>query len=69
VTPADMARVWRKTLRAEAKGIRRRHLRTVETEQPRKGSTWTRRHRWQVPVINLTNARAEWAAREAGEDD
>ena len=46
--PADMARIWRKTLRAEAKGIYRRHKRTVKTEQPRKGSTWLRRHNWQA---------------------
>lgn len=46
--PADMARVWRKTLRAEAKGIYRRHARTVETEEPRLGSTWYRRHKWQA---------------------
>jgi len=49
MTPADLTRIWRKTLRAEAKGIYRRHTRTVETEQPQKGSTWVRRHRWQVP--------------------
>ena len=67
MTPADKARIWRKTLRAEAKGIYRRHYtRTVETEQPRKGSTWVRRHRWQVPVVNLAEARAKWAAREGG---
>lgn len=41
---------WRKTLRAEAKGIYRRHKRTVETEQPRRGSTWYRRHKWQVQL-------------------
>jgi len=34
MTPAVLTRIWRKTLRAEAKGIRRRHTRTVETEQP-----------------------------------
>jgi hypothetical protein len=45
MTPADLARIWRKTLRAEAKGIYRRHYtRAVETEAPRKGSTWRRRH-------------------------
>ena len=49
MSPADMARTWRKTLRAEAKGIRKHHYsRTVETEQPRPGSTWVRRHRWMV---------------------
>lgn len=48
MTPANMARIWRKTLRAEGKGVRRRHARIVETEAPRKGSTWVRRHRWQV---------------------
>jgi hypothetical protein len=39
---------WRKTLRAESKGTYHRHERTVETEQPRKGSTWYRRHKWQL---------------------
>jgi len=39
---------WRKTLRAEAKGIYHRHKRTVETEQPHRGSTWYRRHKWQA---------------------
>jgi hypothetical protein len=43
---------WRKTLRMEAKGIYRRHYtRTVETEQPRKGSTWGRRHRQALPRV------------------
>jgi len=40
---------WRKTLRAEAKGIYHRHERAVKTEPPREGSTWVRRHRWQIP--------------------
>jgi hypothetical protein len=48
MSPAELTRTWRKTLRAEAKGVRRRHVRIVETEAPRKGSTWVRRHRWMV---------------------
>jgi len=39
---------WRKTLRAEAKGAHRRHVRLVETEQRRPGSTWFRRHWGQL---------------------
>jgi hypothetical protein len=42
------SQTWRKTLRAESKGIHSPHERTVETEQPRKGSTWYRRHKWQL---------------------
>jgi len=41
---------WRKTLRAENKGIRKHHYsRKVETPERVPGSTWIRRHRWQIP--------------------
>jgi hypothetical protein len=50
MTPAGPTRIWRKTLRAEAKGIYRRHQRTVETQPPRKGSTWARRHMQALPL-------------------
>lgn len=42
------ARVWRKTLRREARGTTRgrRPTHPVEQQPPRKGSTWLRRHRW-----------------------
>jgi hypothetical protein len=41
---------WRKTLRDEAKGVETGGpVRPVQTEPPRRGSTWVRRHRWQTP--------------------
>lgn len=37
---------WRKTLRAEAKGEKRRRAHAPQPDVIRRGSTWLRRHQW-----------------------
>jgi len=45
---------WRKTLRAEAKGLDRRHVRLSEAPEPIPGSTWFRRHWGQMTPTERT---------------
>jgi hypothetical protein len=47
------ARLWRKAARAALKGIRRgrRTTHKTETQEPRPGSTWSRRHPASLPRI------------------
>jgi hypothetical protein len=45
------ARVWRKARRAALKGMEhgRRSTHQVKTQEPVRGSTWTRRHPGEMP--------------------
>lgn len=47
----ENTRVWRKTARAALKGVPqgRRTTHQVQTQEPQRGSSWTRRHPGERP--------------------